>query len=444
LQESRATLALALPLILANLAQVAIWTTDVIMIGWLGPQPLAAVALAFNFQYALLMLGIGVMTAVGPLVAQARGARQSRGVRRSVRQGLWAGALLAAIYTVIFLNGEAIILALGQVPENAADAGLFMRCNVAGMAPILWTVALRMFVASFDRARVVTLVTCLGVLVNALGNYGLIFGNFGLPAWGLAGAGIVSAGTNWLIFLLLLGYVVFKRPFRRYTILIRLWRPDWPRFREVFKLGLPIGATMGMETVLFATAAFLMGLIGTSALAAHTIVLQCAAISFMVPLGVGQAATIRVGINAGAGNPSAAYRAGWVALELGCGFMAMMSLVFLLFPRSLIALYLEEGDPASLEVMALGAQFFMIAALFQVVDGAQAIAAGALRGLKDTQRPMVIAGVSYWLVGLSASLALGFGLGLQGLGIWIGLALGLAAAASLLVQRFHALRGQTL
>ena len=443
LTEVKATAALALPLVLAGLCQVAIWTSDVIMLGWLGPQPLAAATLAVHLQFAFIIFGLGAVSAVAPLVAQARGAHKPRGVRRSVRQGLWAGAFLTLVFTPIFWFSEPLILLLGQEPENAADAALYIRWMLPGLGPVLWIMVLRMFIAAFDRVRVVTYVTAAGIPVNVLVNYALIFGNFGMPALGLAGAGIASSLSNSFMFLCLLGYVVACRPFRRYGILRHLWRPDWPRFVEIFRLGIPIGIAMLFEEILFTVSAYMVGLLGTLVLAAHAIAMQCVAVSFMVVLGISQAATIRVGLHAGAGRPQAAYRAGWVALAMGTGFMSCVGLFYLIAPELVIWAFLDESTPGSAAVLALGVQFMFFAALMQVFDGAQVIASGALRGLKDVTVPMVVSLVSYWGVGLPTSVALGFWLGYGGSGVWAGILVGLGAAGLLHTVRFWYLRGVT-
>jgi len=443
LAECKATAVLALPLVLAGLCQVAIWTSDVIMLGWLGPQPLAAATLAVHLQFTFVIFGLGVVSAVAPLVAQARGAVKPRGVRRSVRQGLWAGGVLTLLFTPVFWFSEPLILLLGQEPENASDAASYIRWMLPGLGPVLWIMVLRMFIAAFGRVRVVTLVTAAGIPVNVLVNYALIFGNFGMPALGLVGAGIASSVSNGFMFFCLLGYVVYCRPFRRYGILRRLWKPDWPRFREVFRLGIPIGIAMLFEEMLFTVSAYLVGLLGTLVLAAHAIAIQCAAVSFMVVLGISQAATIRVGLHAGRGEPAAAYRAGWVALALGSGFMFVVGLVYLLVPEWVIWAYISQDSPGSAEVLAIGIQFMLFAALMQVFDGAQVIASGALRGLKDVTVPMMVSLFSYWGVGLPTSVALGFWLGYGGAGIWMGILVGLGAAGLLHTARFWHLRGVT-
>jgi MATE family, multidrug efflux pump len=276
----------------------------------------------------------------------------------------------------------------------------------------------------------------IGVSFNAIAAYGLIFGRLGMPALGLRGAGIAAALTNCFLFIGLLGYILIDRQFRRFQILGRLWRPDWARFGEIFRIGLPIGVTLVMEVGLFATAGFLIGLIGTAQLAAHQIALQCASVTFMVPLGLAQAATVRVGLAAGASDARGILRAGVAALVMGCVFMLAMAVVMWLAPRAIVGLFIDLGAAANAPVVQAAVMFLAIAALFQIFDGGQVIGAGALRGLKDTRWPMAIAGLAYWIVGIGLATGLGFGLGWGGLGIWIGLAAALAVAASLMVTRF--------
>ena len=264
--------------------------------------------------------------------------------------------------------------------------------------------------------------------------YGLIFGRLGMPALGLRGAGIAAAMTNCFLFIGLLGYILVDRQFRRFHILGHVWRADWARFREIFRIGLPIGLTLVMEVGLFAAAGFLIGLIGTAELAAHQIALQCASVTFMVPLGLAQAATVRVGLAAGAGDAPGILRAGVAALVLGGAFMLAMAAIMWGAPAAIAGLFIDAGTAANAAVVDAAVTFLVIAALFQVFDGSQVIGAGALRGLKDTRWPMIFAGVAYWGVGMTLAVGLGFGLGLGGLGIWIGLAAALAVAAALMVD----------
>jgi MATE family multidrug resistance protein len=265
-----------------------------------------------------------------------------------------------------------------------------------------------------------------------------MFGHFGLPAMGVAGAGVATSMTHIFTCVGLLAYVVWQRDFRRYGILVRVWKPDWARFATVLRLGLPIGITVIAEVGMFAAAAFLMGVLGTRELAAHAIALQCISVAFMVPLGISQAALVRTGLAVGAGDRSGIGRAGWVALALGAGFAALAAFLFWVMPWSLVGLFLDLDVPDNHAVGEMAVTLLAIAALFQVVDGAQVIGAGALRGLRDTRVPMVIAAVGYWGIGFTASVVFAFPLGMGGVGVWLGMALGLAVVAVLLLHRFHA------
>lgn len=436
-REGRATLRLATPLVLAQLAHIGIGTTDVLMMGWLGPEALAAGALGVNFLFPLYLFGLGVATAVAPMAAQALGARQYRGVRRTVRQGFWVTFLVAALLTLLIWNAEPILLLLGQAEDSVKLAMGYLRAAVWSLVPGLWIIVLRSFVSAHSRPRSVLVVTLLGVGVNAFGNYTLMFGHFGFPALGLVGAGISSSLVNAFMFLALMGFVLRDRKFRRYALLVRFWRSDWPRFFEIVRIGIPIGLTILAESGMFAAAAFLMGLLGTTELAAHAIALQCAAVAFMVPLGICHATTVRVGLAVGIGDRAGVGRAGWTSLALGCAFMLASALALWLLPWQLVGLFLDIDAADQMAVASLAVSFLGVAALFQLFDGAQVIVTGALRGLKDTRIPLLYAVVAYWPIGFGTSVLLGFQLGLGGLGIWIGLAFGLATLSALGTWRFH-------
>lgn len=446
--ETRATLALGIPLALSQLAQIAIQTTEIVMLGWLGPQALAAGGLAGNVFIVQFLFGLGVVSAVSPIAAQIIGRHGRRGkvreVRRVVRAGFWVAAALGIPFMVVSWQVEPILLFLRQDPTLAAMAAQYMHTLVWATLPALWFIVLRSFVSALSRPRSVLIVTVAGFVVNAVCAYVLIFGKLGLPPLGLVGAGIAATIAHSSMTLLLLAYVLWDRQFRRYALLGRLWRPDWPRFREILRIGFPIGLMWVIEIGVFAAALFLMGLIGTIEIAAHQIALQCAAIAFMVPLGISQGATVRVGLAAGARNAPQIRRAGWTAVMLGTGFMASTCLLFLLAGPAIVGLFLDLDDPANAPVAALAARLLIIAGIFQLFDGAQAVAAGALRGLKDTRVPLIAAVIGYWLVAFPLAIAVGFGFATGAVGIWVGLASGLAVAAVLLNLRFYWLSRRAL
>ena len=436
-EEATATLSLAWPLILANLTMALIQATDVLLMGRLGARPLAASALGLNLNFAFSLICLGLVTASSPMIATALGRRSTsvREVRRTFRQSLWLIATVTPPIWLILWNAEPIIISLGQDRGLAQGAETFLHGYMWSMLPFLLFQAMRNFVSALERPGWVLGISLAGILLNALLSWSLIFGHFGLPALGLFGGGLASS-IVWVLLVLALATVIMTdRQFRRFHLFGRWWRPDWPRYRRLWALGLPIGLAMGFEGGVFSAAAYLMGLISADAVAAHAIALQIASLSFMVPWGMSQAATVRVGLALGRRDRAGIARAGWSAWAMGTGFMALMALVIWLFPRELITLFLDD-DAANANVVALGVAFLGVAAIFQIVDGAQVVGAGILRGLHDTRVPMIFTFVGYWLIGIGVGAWLAFRGGWGGVGIWTGLALGLAIVAVLMLARW--------
>ncbi|HEY9013302.1 MAG TPA: MATE family efflux transporter [Devosia sp.] len=434
--ELKALFVLGWPLIIAQVAQNALHTTDIVLMGWLGPDALAAGAVASAVIICLQLLGVGLIGAVAPLVAQALGARQIKSVRRIVRQGLWVAILLAAIIIPIVWNLRPILLLLGQDADLAAMAEPYAHTVGWLMAPAFGIVVLRSFLSAHGATRVVLLISVAGVFVNGLVAYALIFGHWGFPRLGLAGAGVATTTVNVVMFALMLAYVLTHRKFRRYHILARFTKPDWPHFFEIFRIGTPIGLMLVAEVALFTSAALMQGWIGASSVAAHAVALQCASLAFMVPLGLSQATTVRVGLAFGERSPDGVRLAGWVSLGTTLLFMSTTCVLFLSAPHALVGLFLDASRPENAEALALAASFLMVAGIFQLVDGAQVSAGAALRGLSDTTVPLILALIGYWGVGFPVAYVFAFVVGLKGLGIWYGLAAGLAFAAIALTIRF--------
>lgn len=436
--EASRVIALSVPIALTNVGGVVIQTTDVVMIGWLGPSELAASALAINVRFVLYLFSVGVIAAMSPMLAQVRGVQPHavRDVRRTVRQGFWVALVIGLPSCCILWRIDLVLAALRQSPDLITLALPYAQAAMIGFLPALGFAILRNFIAALERPRAAMVMSIIGILFNALANYALIFGAFGFPALGLLGAGIATSLTEFFLFIGLLAVILKNRRFRRYHLFGRIWRADWERFFELWRLGLPIGMTLVMEIGLFAGAGFLMGWIGTVELAAHQIALQCAAVTFMVPLGFSQAATVRVGMAVGRGDADGVYRAGMTALGLGTLFMAGMAVIMLTFPEPIVSFFLDRQAPESLEVIGYAVTFLTFAAFFQVFDSGQVIGIGILRGMKDTRKPMIYAMIAYWLVGLSASFGLAFGADLGGSGIWMGLIMALVVAAYLLITRF--------
>ena len=435
--ELRSTLALAWPLMLANLTQQLIQATDVLLLGRLGSTQLAAATLALNLTWTFSIFLLGLITATSPMMATALGQRFNavRDVRRTFRAGLWLLAIVMPPYCLLMWNAGGLMRALGISAQLAAAGQTFMRAYMWIVAPWLLFQLLRNFVAALERPRIVLWLSIGGILLNAVISWALIFGRLGLPALGLVGSGLGSTIT-WLSMCGALTLVVCTdRKFRRFHLFGRWWRFDRQRTAAMIRLGWPIGATMGLEIGVFALAAYFMGWIGATAVAAHAVALQLAALTFMVPLGLGQAATVRVGRALGRQDDAGITRAGWTAWVLGLIFMATMALVMWSAPRQLVTLFLKDV-PANALVIGLAVSFLRVAAAFQLVDGAQVIGAGMLRGLHDTRWPLLFAFFGYWIVGLDIGAWLAFGADWKGVGIWVGLASGLAAVAALMLARW--------
>ncbi len=436
--EARALLALAMPLILGNLAQSMIYATDLVLLGRLSADALAAGSLAVNIYGPFLMFGTGLLSALPPMIASERGRRKHsvRDVRRSVRQGLWVAASITVPSWLILWHGEAILLVLGQDPALAAQGGQFLQIVMWSLPAYFVHLVLRFYISAMERAFAVFAVLFATVIVNAVAGWALIFGHLGLPALGFAGAALGSAISTFFLCAGLGIVVVTDRHFCRYRLFGRWWRADWQRYLSIWKLGLPIAIMILLEIGVFNAAVFVMGLIDRTSLAAHAVAIQIAAFAFMVPMGISQAATVRVGLGFGAGDSGLITRAGWLAFAIGVGFMCMTALSLLLFPRAMVGIFLDVNDPANSAIVATAMSFLAIAALFQIVDGAQVVGAGVLRGLHDTKWPMIYAAIGYWVIGLGVGLTLAFPLRLRGVGIWFGLASGLAVVAALVLIRW--------
>ena len=430
---------LAGPLILSNVTMSLINATDVVLLGRLSAHALAASALGVNFTMACAIFCMGVVTASAPMMASeiGRNAHSVRDVRRTFRQAIWVAITVVIPVWVMLWNAEVIFLALGQEATLARDAALFVSGYQWNILPFLCFVILRNFISALGQPIWALVISLVAVLINAFLNWALIFGKLGLPALGIWGAGIGSSITQFIMFSGLALIVSVHPKFRRYHLFGRFWRPDWVRYKQVWRLGLPIGVTMGLEGAVFAGAVFLMGLINAESVAAHAIALQIAALTFMVPLGLAQATTVRVGIGYGRKDPEAIHRSGWAGFILGVGFMSVTALFIWLFPRALVGIFLDLADPANAKVVSLAVSFLFIAAIFQIVDGAQVVGAGMLRGLHDTTVPMYFALFGYWVVGIGIGAGLAFWAGLEGFGVWIGLASGLAVVSLLMIRRWQ-------
>jgi MATE family multidrug resistance protein len=436
--ELTASARLAWPIALGGLAQMAINTVDVLILGRYSVDALAASAIGLNLMWAFVIFGIGVVVAVSPLVSAERGRRRHsvREVRRTVRQGLWLAVLLSLPMWLLLWNGAALLIVMGQDPDLVAAASRFIRIAMWGIMPFLLFIVLRSFVTALERPMTALAVTVAAVLFNIAACTVLVFGVGDWTGWGLNGAALANALSNLFLFVAMALVIVTDRRLRRFRIFGRWWRADWPRLGQLLALGIPIGVTLALEVTIFNASVFLMGMIGRPSLAAHAVAIQIASLTFQLPLGIAQAATVRVGLAHGRGDKVAVGRAGLAAILLGFAVAAALSLGMALLNQQLVALFLDPDTDADRIAFSLATQFMVIAALFQLFDATQTIGAGVLRGIQDTRWPMVIAAFGYWVVGFGIAIILAFRWRLQGLGVWIGLAVGLAIVAALMLLRW--------
>lgn len=430
----RAILVLGLPLVGGHLAQFAIGLVDTVMLGWYGVNELAAVTLASTYFFVLFILGAGFAMAVMPMVAAAEASGDEISVRRATRMGLWLSLAYAVVVIPLMIWSRPILQLLGQEPMVAQLAAEYLRVVCWGIIPALLVMVLKSYLAALERTQVVLWVTITAAVTNGVVDYMLIFGNWGAPELGLFGAALASLVTQVVSLIAIVAYAAWRLP--DHQIFLRLWRPDWEMMGRVFRLGAPIGLTLVSEVGLFAASALMMGWLGTLSLAAHGIVVTVASATFMVHLGLCNAATIRAGNAYGRQDRAHMARGAIAVTGLSLAFATFTMIVFFLAPVPLLSAFMEADNPQRPEILEIGAMLLAVAALFQLVDGAQAMALGLLRGVQDTKVPMLMAAMSYWLIGIPTSYYLGFVQDMGGVGIWLGLVVGLACTAVFLMTRF--------
>ncbi|HEY2419611.1 MAG TPA: MATE family efflux transporter [Steroidobacteraceae bacterium] len=433
------TLRLATPMAAQQLGQIAMMTTDLAFIGRLGGEALGAAALAGTVYFIAFTVGMGLMSAVAPLAAQAYGAGSAQQVRRALRSGLWAGLLIALPIMAFPLRGEQILLGLGQAQGPAHLAQDYLFGLALGVAPALWFIAIRGFMGAVNRPEPVLWITLVAIPANALLVWLLMYGEFGLPKLGIFGVGLASSIVNFATFVAGMWFATHRPPFIDYRVLTRFWRIDWSLMRQLVVIGAPISISFMLEYGLFSAAALLMGRLSITALAAHQIALQVTAILFMPAFGISMAATVRVGHAVGRGDPAGVRRAGLIAMLIGIAYSIVCTVAVILLRFGIARLFIGEGPANTDATIALAAELLLIGSTFFVTDGLQGIAAGALRGLNDTRVPLLFAAISYWGIGFCAAYVLAFHTSLGAPGVWIGLSVGTLVYAALLVLRFRLL-----
>ncbi|KPN63187.1 MATE family efflux transporter [Aliiroseovarius crassostreae] len=433
-QHMRAALLLGLPLIGSQLAGFAIQIIDTVMLGWYGVEALAAVVLAGTLFFVLMIMGSGFAWAVMPMVASASEAGDDTRVRRVTRMGFWSSAIIATLVMPALWWSEPLLLAIGQEPDLSAIAQDYLRIMGWSLYPALGLMVLRSYLSALERTKVVLYATLLATVLNAFLNYALIFGNFGFPEMGVRGAALASLIVQCVNFAVLVTYAVRALP--EHNLFQRIWRPDWEALREVVRMGGQIGLTSLAEAGLFSASTVVMGWIGTLELAAHGIALQIVSAFFMVHIGLSNAATVRAGRALGRKDEAGLRRGALAITLLSLLFGGISVLVFIGLPYPMISAFLDPAEPLRDEILRVGTSLLVVAALFQFADAAQVMALGLLRGVHDTKVPMVIASISYWLVGVPMSYLMGIHWGWGGEGVWAGLVIGLLCAGAFMSWRF--------
>ena len=432
----RATLALGLPLVGSHLARMAIHVADTVMMGWYGVTELAALVIAVSFFNLMFFLGMGFGIGVMGLIAAAIARGDEVEVRRSARMALWLSIAYAVLALPSFWYSGPILLAVGQAPEVAALAQDYLRIEGLGLIAVLCQLTLNSYLAAMERTQVVLWITLAGLPFVIFLNWVLIFGNLGLPEMGVRGAAIAAIVVQFSQLLAIIAYAAWLPSARKHHMFQRFWRPDWTEMRRVFLLGMPIGLTMVAEGGLFVGSNVMMGWIGTRELAAHGIALQLASLTFMLHLGMSNAATVRIGQAKGRGDAVWMRDAAVTVTAVSVVWALMAVAAFELFPRQLVGLYLDATHPETPAIIDIAAGLLFYAGLFQLMDAMQVIGLGLLRGVQDTRVPMVIAGISYWLIGIPVAYGLAFPGGFGPAGLWLGLVAGLTFAGVLLMRRF--------
>lgn len=443
--ELSALMALGLPMALTQLAQFSIFTIDILMIGRLGPQDLAAASLGTVIYFLLWMLGFGPVMAVTPMISQALGAdtNDTYNVRVSVRMALWTIALMSPFMLGLVFMAEPISLLAKQDPVQSAKAGNYVLALAAGWPFALGTMVLRNFLAAIEKTMVPLILAILTTVINAGLNALLIFGLFGFPEMGLVGAGIASSLSYTIGFFMFVIYVNMDKVSAPFKIFKNLFTPHWDRLREIVKLGWPISMTTVFEGMLFNACVLLMGLIGVMEVAAYQIALNVSALAFMFPWGLSMAGSVRVGLAVGAENPEAIKRTGLITMAASVVGIMIFAIPVALAPHGVASLYLDTQNPDNQIVIALVASFLPLAAAFMFFDAIQVAANQILRGMKDVQWPMVATGISYWVIGFPVAAYLAFMTPVGAKGIWFGLLAGLLSASIFLSYRFWRLAWKT-
>ena len=433
-EEVRPMLGLAAPLVMAELGWMTMSVVDTMMVGRLpqSAQAIAAVSLASIIYIAVAIFGTGLMLGLDTLVSHSYGAGDVEDCHRSMVNGAYLSLALTPVLMGLVRLCEPLLRVLGIAPALLSETIPYLRALNWGTLPLLLYFVFRRYLQGMNLAKPVMFALVSANFVNLAGNWAFIYGRLGFRAMGVVGSGWSTCIARAYMMAVLLAYALYYD--RRYqTGLLETPRlPDFFRISRLVQLGLPAATQFGMEVGVFAVATALIGRLGAVPLASNQIALNTVSLTYMVPLGIASAAAVRVGQALGRRDPHGASRAGWTAMALGAGFMGLMGIVLLVAPRYIVRIY--TPDP---RVIAAASSLLFVGALFQLFDGLQTVATGALRGAGDTRTPMLCHLFFYWAIGLPLGAYLCFNLGWGARGLWAGLCVALILIGSALLYFWH-------
>lgn len=430
--DIKQTFKLAFPVIIGQLGIIMMGVVDSIMVGELGAVPLAAASLGNSLIFIILIIGIGCSIVVTPLVAILVGAKRFSECGVYFRQSLLVNLVMSLLMVGIIFIGVSFIYYLNQPPEVAKQAAVYIGIVGLSAIPLMLYQTYKQFIEGLSIMRPAMVIALLANIINAFANWLLIFGKLGFPALGLAGAGWATFTSRLFMAVVLMIYVMNNKKFKQYDVSFHFRGINFPIIKKILSLGIPSGFQYFFEVGAFSFAVIMIGWIGANELAAHQIAINLASISFMAVLGISQAGSIRVGNAIGEQNIVKVRKAGFTAIILGASIMSFAGLIFILLNRYLPTLYINDSS-----VIEIASQLLIIAALFQLSDGTQAVGIGVLRGLTDVKGPTIITFTAYWIISLPIGYMLGFTFNLGVVGVWIGLLIGLTASAVMLTLRFN-------
>jgi MATE family multidrug resistance protein len=436
-REARTILSICLPLLAAYLAEMGMLITDMIIVGHLGSNELAAVGLTADWFYVLLLIGMGVVSMVGVLVAQNLGANNLAGVTHAVEQGLVVATLMSVpVMLCIWYLGPALRLA-NQDPDVLQLIVSYSRPLTWCVIPVLWFAVLRNFVTAMVRASVIMTITVVALALNLLINYVLVFGKFGFPALGVVGAAYGTVIVNWLMFIWMAAHVTLSHSFAHCRASLLPRRFDRAAIGEILRLGLPVTASQILGGAMFTVAAVFVGVISADTLAAQQIVYTVIYVALSASIAIGDAVRVRVAYGIGTGSVAAARQSSGIAFVFGAVATLVACGALWHFPEQIVGIFLDTGNAANSAAMLIAVALAPYAAVFQLFDGVLLVIANALRGLRDTRSPLWIAAAGYWVVGLGSGFWLCFPLDYGATGLWLGLIAGAVVAIALMSLRFR-------